>query len=122
MSAVEGQTGHAANARGGLILTQSGSGTAQFAVTHNSFSWCGRVSCLGLGKLMRRREFITLVGSAAAWPVATRAQQPEQVRRVGLLMNVAAKDRVGQARIAAFLQALAQLGWSDGRNLRIDTC
>ena len=70
---------------------------------------------------MKRREFITLIGAAVAWPIATGAQQPEQVRRLGLLMNVAAKDRVGQARIAAFLQTLAQYGWSDGRNLRIDT-
>jgi putative ABC transport system substrate-binding protein len=64
---------------------------------------------------------IALLGGAAAWPLAAPAQQPEQVRRLGVLMNVAAKDRVGQARMAAFLQALAQLGWSDGRNLRIDT-
>jgi putative tryptophan/tyrosine transport system substrate-binding protein len=70
---------------------------------------------------VKRREFITLIGAAVAWPIATGAQQPEQVRRLGLLMNVAAKDRVGQARIAAFLQTLAQDGWSDGRNLRIDT-
>jgi ABC-type uncharacterized transport system substrate-binding protein len=70
---------------------------------------------------MRRREFITLLGSAAAWPLAARAQQPERVRRVGVLMYLAADDAEGQARLAAFAQALGQLGWSDGRNLRIDT-
>ena len=70
---------------------------------------------------MRRREFITLLGgAAAAWPLATRAQQPDRMRRIGVLMNLAADDAEGQARIAAFVQALQRLGWSDGRNLRID--
>jgi putative tryptophan/tyrosine transport system substrate-binding protein len=70
---------------------------------------------------MRRREFITLLGSAAAsWPPAVRAQQPEQMRRIGVLMNRAAHDPDGQARFAAFQQGLQQLGWSDGRNMRID--
>src|SRR6266436_9438462 len=70
---------------------------------------------------MRRREFITLLGGAAAWPLAARAQQAERVRRIGVLMYLAADDAQGQARLAAFTQALKQLGWSDGRNLRIDT-
>ena len=71
---------------------------------------------------MKRREFITLLsGAAAAWPVAARAQQSERVRRIGVLMYFAAGDAEGQARLAAFAQALQQLGWSDGRNLRIDT-
>jgi putative ABC transport system substrate-binding protein len=71
---------------------------------------------------MRRREFITILGGAAvAWPLTARAQQPEQVRRIGVLMASAADDRELQARMAAFLQALQQLGWTDGRNLRIDT-
>jgi putative ABC transport system substrate-binding protein len=69
---------------------------------------------------MRRRNFIALVGGAAAWPVAARAQQPERIRRIGVLMNRAADDPYGQARVAAFQQALQQLGWSDGRNVRID--
>src|SRR5712671_4718373 len=70
---------------------------------------------------MRRREFITLCGgAAAAWPLAARAQQPERMRRIGVLMNVAVGDLEGEARSAAFLQALQQLGWSDGRNVRID--
>jgi len=72
---------------------------------------------------MRRREFITLFGgvAAAGWPLAARAQQGERVRRIGVLMYGAADDVEGQARLAAFTEALKQLGWSDGRNLRIDT-
>jgi putative ABC transport system substrate-binding protein len=71
---------------------------------------------------MKRREFITLLGGAAVvWPLAARAQQPERMRRIGVLMSVAADDPEGQARIGAFLQALQQLGWTDGRNVRIDT-
>jgi putative ABC transport system substrate-binding protein len=69
---------------------------------------------------MKRREFITLLGGAAAWPLVARAQQLDRVRRVGVLMNLAVGDPEGEARIAAFVQALQRLGWSDGRNLRID--
>jgi putative ABC transport system substrate-binding protein len=67
-----------------------------------------------------RREFITLLGGAATWPLAASAQQPDRMRRIGVLMNLAADDAEGQARIAAFVQALQRLGWSDGRNVRID--
>jgi putative ABC transport system substrate-binding protein len=68
-----------------------------------------------------RREFITLLGgAAAAWPLAARAQQSEPMRRIGVLMNAAADDPEYQARLAAFLQALQQLGWTDGHNVRID--
>jgi putative ABC transport system substrate-binding protein len=70
---------------------------------------------------MRRREFITLVGGAtAAWPLAARAQQPERMRRVGVLMNVAADDPMSTLRVSAFAQAMQELGWTVGRNLRID--
>src|SRR5262249_53657040 len=72
------------------------------------------------GDRMKRREFISLLGGAVAWPLAARAQQPDRMRRIGVLMNLAADDAEGQARSAAFLQALQQLGWSDGRNVRID--
>ena len=70
---------------------------------------------------MRRREFITLLGGAAAWPVAARAQQGERMRRIGVLMPAAADDAEFRARVEAFLQALASLGWTDGRNVHIDT-
>jgi putative ABC transport system substrate-binding protein len=69
---------------------------------------------------MRRREFITLLSGAAACPLVARAQQGERMRRIGVLMNLAADDPQGQARLAAFQQALQQLGWSDGRNVRFD--
>ena len=71
---------------------------------------------------LKRREFITLLGGAAAvWPLAVRAQQGEPMRRIGVLMNPAADDPEGQARLAAFEQGLAQLGWIIGRNVRTDT-
>jgi putative ABC transport system substrate-binding protein len=70
---------------------------------------------------MKRRQFITLLGSAAVWPVTARAQQPERVRRIGVLLNAAADDVEFQTRVGAFLQGLGQLGWTIGRNVRIDT-
>jgi putative ABC transport system substrate-binding protein len=70
---------------------------------------------------MRRRQFMTLLGGAAAWPLAALAQQGERLRRIGVLMNQAADDPEGQARLIAFVQALQQFGWTDGRNVRIDT-
>src|SRR5829696_1407524 len=70
---------------------------------------------------IRRREFIvTLGGVAAAWPFAARSQQPDRMRRIGVLMATAADEPESQARLAAFLQGLQQLGWTDGRNLRIE--
>jgi putative ABC transport system substrate-binding protein len=77
---------------------------------------------LSLGADMRRREFSSLLGGAAvAWPLAAHAQQSERVRRIGVLTASAADDSENQARMAAFLQSLAQSGWIDGRNVRIDT-
>ena len=73
-----------------------------------------------LGAGMRRREFITLLSGAIAWPVAARAQQPEQTRRIGVLLASEAGDPEMQARLAALQQALRTLGWTDGDNLRID--
>jgi ABC-type uncharacterized transport system substrate-binding protein len=69
---------------------------------------------------MKRRAFITLLGGAAAWPLAARAQQAERMRRIGVLIPAAKDDRIFQARLAAFLRGLQELGWADGRNVRID--
>jgi putative tryptophan/tyrosine transport system substrate-binding protein len=70
---------------------------------------------------LKRRDFITLLGgAAAAWPLAAAAQQPERMRRIGVLMNLAADDPEAQARLAAFHQGLQEAGWAVGRNLRID--
>jgi putative ABC transport system substrate-binding protein len=68
---------------------------------------------------MKRRKFISLIGGAAAWPLAAHAQQVERVRRIGALMNLAADDAEALGRITAFVQGLQQLGWTDGRNVRI---
>ena len=74
-----------------------------------------------LGAVMKRREFLGVLGSAAAaWPLAARAQQAERVRRIGVLMNVEADDPVAQARLNAFMQGLRQFGWTEGRNVEID--
>ena len=70
---------------------------------------------------MKRREFIAVLGSAAAWPLVARAQQPSNARRVGALMNFAVTDAEGQARFAAFLDGLQQLGWTNGSNVQIDS-
>jgi putative ABC transport system substrate-binding protein len=70
---------------------------------------------------MRRREFITLLGGAAAWPLAVRAQQPERMRRIGVLVASAEDESDIQARLAGFRQGIEKLGWSQGRNVRIDT-
>jgi putative tryptophan/tyrosine transport system substrate-binding protein len=69
---------------------------------------------------MKRREFITLIGGVAASPFAARAQQPERMRRIGVLQALAADDPEGQRRIAVFLQALQQAGWTNGRNVGIE--
>jgi putative ABC transport system substrate-binding protein len=70
---------------------------------------------------MKRREVIKLIGGAAAsWPLAVHAQQNDEIRRIGVVVNVAADDPEAQTSIAAFKQAMQQLGWSEGRNLQID--
>jgi len=69
---------------------------------------------------MRRREFITLLGGAAAWPLAARAQQTDRMRRVGVLMGYSEADPAAQAQVAALRQELQKLGWDEGRNIRID--
>ena len=70
---------------------------------------------------MNRRQLIGLIGGAATWPLAARAQQPERMRRIGVLMSLAADDPEMKTRLAAFLQGLQHLGWTDGRNVLIDT-
>ena len=67
-----------------------------------------------------RRDFITLLGGAAAWPLAAMAQQRERMRRIGVLMPLDENDLLTKAYLSAFTQALADLGWADGRNLRMD--
>ena len=69
---------------------------------------------------MRRREFIAGLGSVAAWPLAASAQQPSQMRRIGVFSTLAGDDPDSRSQIEAFLQGLAQLGWTDGRNVWID--
>ena len=69
---------------------------------------------------MKRRAFIAALGGAAAWPVVARGQQGERVRRIGVLMNSAADDPDGQARLTGFLQGLQEFGWTAGRNIRIE--
>ncbi|SDR60649.1 putative ABC transport system substrate-binding protein [Rhizobiales bacterium GAS113] len=69
---------------------------------------------------MRRREFIAFLGAAAAWPLAVYAQQADRVRRIGVLMGYAESDREGQANVAAFRGGLQELGWTEGRNIRLD--
>src|SRR5215510_321512 len=70
--------------------------------------------------IVRRKFLATLGGAAAAWPLAAWGQQAERVRRIGVLMPLAEDDPEGQSRLRAFVQGLQQLGWTDGRNLRID--
>src|SRR5262245_35956261 len=69
---------------------------------------------------LHRREFITLIGGVATWPLAARARERERIRRIGALINFAADDMEGQRRFAAFLQALQEAGWEVGRNVRVD--
>ena len=70
---------------------------------------------------MQRREFITLIGGASvAWPFSARAQQPERMRRIGMLIGLAEDDPESHARLAAFRQSLRELGWTEGHNVRFD--
>ena len=77
-----------------------------------------RIAAMQFGPL-KRREFITLLGVAAGWPLTARAQQTGRVRRIGTLTGIADEPMM-QARLAAFRQGLQQLGWTDGRNVQID--
>src|SRR5262245_24025773 len=80
-----------------------------------------RCSTLSLGAAMRRRQFIKLIiGTAASWPFAAHAQQPDRMRRIGVLMSLTADDAEAQARLAAFVRGLRDLGLVEGRDVRID--
>src|SRR5262252_3084697 len=70
--------------------------------------------------MKRRREVITMLGGAAAWPLAARGQPRERMRRIGVLVNLRESDPRGKASVAAFVQRLKELGWIEGRNLRLD--
>jgi putative tryptophan/tyrosine transport system substrate-binding protein len=70
--------------------------------------------------MIKRREFIAGLGGAAAWPLAARAQQPDRMRRIGVLTALDENDPDGKARLSRFTQGLAELGWIDGRNIRMD--
>jgi putative tryptophan/tyrosine transport system substrate-binding protein len=70
--------------------------------------------------MIKRREFITLLGGAATWPLAARAQQTEHVRRIGVLIPYAENDPEAQPRVTALRRGLAQLGWTEGRNVRLE--
>src|SRR4051794_31899548 len=70
---------------------------------------------------MRRREFVGGLAGAAAWPLAARAQQPDRMRRIGVLLNTATGDPESQSHLSAFQQALGQLGWSEGREVHLET-
>ena len=69
--------------------------------------------------MIRRRDFITVLGGAAAWPLAARAQQSDSVRRIGVLLPYDENDPVAKTRVSAFTQALADVGWTEGRNIRM---
>src|SRR5262245_31167087 len=70
--------------------------------------------------MIGRRQFVTLLGGAAAWPLAVRAQPSDRMRRIGVLMGLTESDSEAQTRIAAFRDRLQKLGWTEGRNTRID--
>jgi putative ABC transport system substrate-binding protein len=69
---------------------------------------------------MKRRDFVALIGGAAAWPLAARAQQGDRVRLIGVLMPLDENDPAMKRRVSAFIKALADLGWTEGRNVRMD--
>src|SRR5262249_16829524 len=107
------------------VSTRSGHGASFFVALHatDPIPTCyshSLILAFGVSPV-RRREFITLVsGAAATWPPAAHAQQREQMRRMGVLMNLTADDAEGQGRLAAFMQGLQEAGWSVGRNVRVD--
>ena len=106
--------GHGGRRSSGSLLPRGNAGTTVLSLSNPS-GWRDQMTAF-----IGRREFITLLGGAAAWPLAARAQQAERMRRVGVLMNIAADDADAPVRVAAFAQGLQEQGWTIGRNLRID--
>jgi len=100
-------------------MTPGGSRRVKIALMHNGPISCARLWSPGLGRLMRRRDFITLIGGVAAWPLLARAQQREPLRRVAILEAIARDTPGAQQRYMTFLEAFEQLGWTDGRNVQI---
>ena len=97
-----------------VLLARGHAGTTVLSLTCNPSGWRDQMTAF-----IGRREFITLLGGAVACPVATRAQNG-RIRRIGVLMGLAAEDAEAHERIAAFVQALQELGWTDGRNLQVE--
>jgi putative tryptophan/tyrosine transport system substrate-binding protein len=117
------QLGHSPDSAEWPRLTHMRHRRAKIAVMHNATVTLQSRLAVTLGRraTTRRREFLALTGSAAvAWPLAARTQQPAQMRRIGILMNLTADDSVSQGRLTAFVQGLQELGWTVGRNLQID--
>jgi ABC transporter substrate binding protein len=109
---IEGEGRAAANLTGDPDLS---------AVQFDELARDGKDLVPSVGKPMERREFIILLGGAAAWPISVRAQQMDRARRIGVLMAFPESDSQGQNYTAAFRDGLRELGWTDGRNVRIDT-
>ena len=95
--------------------------TSQRSIPFQRVSLGGYDAFPAVGALMRRREFLGILGGAAAWPIVSKAQQAERVRLVGVLNILASDDPEGQARTAVFEQTLQELGWAVGRDLKIET-
>src|SRR5262249_19708520 len=107
--------------RRGLEMTHQRHRACKFAVVHKAAFQCDRVRPSGRREHMQRRQFITLLGgTAAVWPFVAHAQRPENMRRIGVLMGLAGNDAGSGARVRAFRQELARLGWTEGRNVLTD--
>src|SRR5438874_2619738 len=101
----------------------TGPGVIQITPRRGAICYCfrrGETGFSGSRRRMRRREFIMLLGGTAAWPLAARAQQRDRVRRIGVVEAFTENDSEGQARIGSLRESLAKLGWTNGRNVRID--
>jgi hypothetical protein len=102
------------------LMTQSGHCSAPLPFGRFKPVRCSRLNLSGDGASMRRRDFIILIGGAASWPLAARAQPAERMRRIGVLLQATKSDLEFQPRLKAFLDGLAQFGWTEGRNLQLE--